>query len=230
MIRMDTANVARRQPLITCSTSTLSLVKPSNVLLFEKLQREKSFSPLSQKVSLTTSVRPIRGRVGPDEKAVRRNTETYHAVRHLVFAFLFRLKQTVCNNLIYTLEDADVLNFALIRYLRRAHITAPLLVFSELDATAMKNCKIEKLIPTPLNVVNVDDYSHSLVENVNTISATFQDDSLIFVQTSLEKRPSRKKTMRTDDIGRRRNVPRQEQQEQQEEDIIRHQSCYCSQS
>lgn len=119
---------------------------------------------------------------GVYETAAGGNMETDHPVRHSMLTFLFKLKQLVCNNSIYRLEDADALNFPFILSLLLAYDKALLLVFSEWVTADMETFKIEKPVPPPLYVVNLYESTSSLVGQVNPISTIFQENSLMFGQ------------------------------------------------
>lgn len=97
---------------------------------FEKLKHEKRLSPISQIEYLTPSVRHIWSSVGFDETSACDKAETDHAVRHLTFALLFKLKKIVVKNSIYNLDGADVLNFPSIRSLLPAYGAALQFYFS----------------------------------------------------------------------------------------------------
>lgn len=80
----------------------------------------------------------------------------------------------MCNHSIYTLEDADMLNFPSICSFLRDHGAVLPFDFSELDNSVMKNFNIEKPVVPPLEVVKVGDASTSRVGHVTAMSATFQ--------------------------------------------------------
>lgn len=67
---------------------------------YESLRREDRFSPLSHRESLTPFVLRIRSGAGFNDTTVRRNPETDHAMPHLSFVLLFKLKHILCNNFI----------------------------------------------------------------------------------------------------------------------------------
>lgn len=109
---------------------------------YESLRSEDGFSAFCQRESLKPSVSTIRSGAGVDETASGCNPETDHAMNFLAFALLLKLKQIVCNNYMYTLQDEHVLNFPSIRSLHRAHGTALPFVFSKLDSAAVETLNI----------------------------------------------------------------------------------------
>lgn len=128
-------------------------------------------------------------------------------MRHLAISFLFKLKQIVCRNSIYSFNTDDhVLKFLSIRHLLRSHGTALPFVFFELHNVAVKALRIVKTVPPPLHLINVKDAAPSRVGLVTPISAIFQDSALMFGKTYLNPRgPFRKCTMATSDSGLRKN-------------------------
>lgn len=79
------------------------------------------------------------------------------------------VKQYVCNNSIYTLEDDDLLQFPVIQSLVWVHNKGQKFVFSELDCDIIAILEIEKPIPPPFDFINVDDVSSYLVTRTTII-------------------------------------------------------------
>lgn len=99
---------------------------------YECIRREDGFSPLIQRQYLTPSVGPIRaGGMGVSQTDSERIIEMDQAMRHFHYANLLKLKPNACNNTVYTLEDASVVNFSPICSNQRAsHANALPFVFS----------------------------------------------------------------------------------------------------
>lgn len=72
-----------------------------------------------------------------------------------------------------------MLNFPLIRSLLHVHGTAIPVGFSELDTTALKTINIEKTVTPPLEVINVNGSSTSLVEYITPVLVILQDSYLM---------------------------------------------------
>lgn len=97
----------------------------------EHLHLNDVFAPLSQRTTFIPSVRLIRSTAGADQNATSRVEKTDRAMCHLDLAFLFKLKQIICNNTELTIKtDEEVASFPPILALVRAHGTALLFVFS----------------------------------------------------------------------------------------------------
>lgn len=111
----------------------------------------------------------------------------YNAVRYLSTTFVRKLKHIVCKKNIYTVEDADLLQFPLKRSLVRAYVTELQFVFSMLDDEIMANLNIQKTIPPSLEVINVDYASSSRIDRNTTFSDVYQNTSIIFGKESSQR-------------------------------------------
>lgn len=115
MFHINTTHATGRKLIIEFSASPLYVYnEPTG--FYEYLRREYVFN--------------IRRGFRVYETAAGRNPETDHAMRLLAFAFLFKLRQILCNISMYALEYKEVLNFPSISSLLRAHVTALQFVFS----------------------------------------------------------------------------------------------------
>lgn len=90
-----------------------------------------------------------------------------------------KLKQIVCNYTIYTLEDAELLQFPGILSLLCAHGRKLPFLFSELNDDIMAALDIEKRGPRLLEVINVHDLSRCRVGCTTTFSDIYQDYFMI---------------------------------------------------
>lgn len=97
--------------------------------VLQPLFKEHEFSTLMQCQSFTPSILYTAGGVGEIE--LGRSEQIKHAARHIALIFLRKLKQTVANNTIYTLDDADLIPVSVIRELMRGHGIGMVFVFSE---------------------------------------------------------------------------------------------------
>lgn len=86
-----------------------------------------------------------------DHKDSERTIEMDDAMRQLAYAFLVKMKQIVCDNTVYTLNETAPVNFPPIRSFNPAtYANAPHLVFPEMFIAVMGTIKIEKHVPPPL--------------------------------------------------------------------------------
>ena len=192
---------------------------------FECLPREDGFSSTSQLQSLVPSVRPIKSGTGIDAAAAARNGNTDRAMRHVAHALLYKLKKLTCDSVIHSITaPRDVVDYPQIRALTRADGDDGLpYVFAEMDDEAMEILGIAKPVPSPIEVINVDDAGASEVGRVTKIPATMHDPSLMFGANSLNRQQRssvRKRTMVTTSSTRARKQQRIQGGGQEEEDEI----------
>lgn len=124
---------------------------------YEQLRREDGLSHLHQRQYLALSVRPVRaGGPGIDKTASERTNALCNAMCNNDYAFLLKRKHILCDNTVYTLDDAAFVNFLPSRALYcEAHVRSLHLLFSKLDPAVMSTLKIQKHVPPPSEVVNI---------------------------------------------------------------------------
>lgn len=194
---------------------------------FEQVPAADGFTPASQRQSLIPAMRPIRGGAEVSDAALARTPQEDAAMRHIAFAFLYKLKQIVSDSAIYGFQtDEEVVNYPSIRALHRSNPNELPFVFVEMDDAHMEALGIQKPVPPPLEVINVDDATAAQVGEVTKIPTGLQDASLIFGPDSLGERPqpsttARKRTMTSATSGRpkkKRKVA--EDSDEEEEEVV----------
>lgn len=135
---------------------------------FQLRSKEEEFVSPSLRQSLTPSIFPTMYAGVDDEIAAGRTEDMDHAARYLANTFLIKLKHIVCSNTIQNMEDADLLQFTVIRLLVWAHGTGLKFLFSKLDDEFTATLDIQKIIKPPLQVINVNNTSNSSVGHTTT--------------------------------------------------------------
>ena len=192
-----------------------------NTGCFQLVSREDGFAPLSQKQSFIPSIRPMKGGgEDVDETAAGRVTPNDHAMRHVAYSFLYKLKKIILDSQIYALKnDQEVANYPPIKALQCASGHDLPFVFVELDDQSMATLGIQKPVPPALEVINVDDADAESVGLVTKIPSTVRDASLVFGSESLVAQPRQKRSMTTTTGGptKRRKVGKQAEENDDEE-------------
>lgn len=79
------------------------------------------FAAQSHRQSLTPSISPTRSVGGVDDIAAGLAEELDHVDRYFDIIIVRKMKQSLCDDTIYALEDDKLLQFTVIRSLVRAH-------------------------------------------------------------------------------------------------------------
>lgn len=135
---------------------------------------------------------------------------------------LLKLKTIFCSDTLYTLYDGQILDFAPVRFLlQAAHTNTLPFVFSEINYNIMTTLNIVKPVPPPLEVVFLADADSSSFGHVTEISTLFQDASVVYNSSSLERlvTPSdQKRAMRTTSARRLKKKVRRTDKDEKNDD------------
>ena len=154
--------------------------------MYEFLRGPDGLAPVTQLETFLPSVRPVRTvTTGVDEAAAARTGETAEAMRYLAKTIMVKLKTIITNNALYSQKDDQIPTYPLLRALLRAHGHGLPFLFCKMDAKVMETLKVEKPVPPPLEVINVDDAAADRVGHVTTIPADIDDLSISFGASSL---------------------------------------------
>lgn len=105
-------------------------------------------------------MRPIHsGGGGVDENAAELNAEQDHAMRLLGYALLRKLGDIVCKKSVYRERKYhNPFSHTHLRPLLRSHGVQNLpYVFAEMENAVMATLNIKKPVPSPVEVINLDD-------------------------------------------------------------------------
>lgn len=92
--------------------------------MFEHVTKNDGFYPTTHLQSLLVAGSPALTGPGYDAPAMARIDALDHAYRHVSYALLKKLKDILCNNQLYTLNEQQVTKLPLLLALHRQHESA----------------------------------------------------------------------------------------------------------
>lgn len=137
------------EELYTYSLPYMCYNKVTNV--YEYCMVHDALVLLGKRETLIPYVQPIcSGCAGADDAAAGRDAQQDHAMHHLAYVFLLKLKETVFNNKLYREEDANFQRYRPLPALFHAHGDEQLhFVVAEMEDAVIRTLKIQKPVPPP---------------------------------------------------------------------------------
>lgn len=125
--------------------------------VFEHITNNDCFSLTLQRQSLMVAERPALTGPGYDSAAIGRTDVLDHDYRHVSYAVLKNLKDIVCKNPLYPLDDQQMTDWTLRLALHQQHEAALPFSFNEMDDDVMTTLGIAKPVSSLLEIINIDD-------------------------------------------------------------------------
>lgn len=123
----------------------------------------------------TIPIRPRSSFGGIDVTIAVRTKDNYYTVHYLSINFVGKIKHILCHFTIYTFEDAELIQFTVIKTPVEAYNTGLLFVISELNDGIIASLNIKKLVKPPLEVIIVGDTSSFRFGCTTTFSDVYYD-------------------------------------------------------